>query len=152
MHRTPQPALALSHQPKHMHCIICIPYTRLHMRIKHQAPHAYTCSMPVYKILHHFHCEHVQSVTAKVHEVSLRACAKFYCERGSVFETLVQAHLRVQIRSHARNGMSAVPAELRVCSYQSSEYVRSETLLSQHSFAVQLCSRSVASSALVAKL
>ena len=47
---TPQPAQHYHANQKCMRCIICIPDTALHMRITHQAPHAYT-SMPVYRIL-----------------------------------------------------------------------------------------------------
>ena len=91
-------------------------------------------SMPVYKILHHFHCERVQSFIARVHKVSLRACANFYCEHASIFEPLGTLAVQIRIRSHTRNETRAVAAELRVRSHQSSEYARSETLLSQRSF------------------
>ena len=68
-------------------------------------------SMPVYNKLHHFHCERAQSFSASVREVSLPA---------SVFEALVRAYPKIQIRSST--------------------------------VAVKLCSRSVASSTLAAKL
>ena len=124
MHHTPQPALALSHQPKpyalhHLHtrmrCIICIPAadTGLHLRIKyHMQACVYTTNCTIF--------------TVSVCELSLRVCL-------SVFETSVQAYPKVQIRSST--------LAVKLCSRS----VASSML------AVKLCSRSVASSTLAAK-
>ena len=77
-----------------MRSIICIPDTALYIHIKHQAPHAYTCKHACIEQTTHFHSERGQSFSASECEVSVRACA-------SVFETSVQAHLKVQICSRS---------------------------------------------------
>ena len=91
MHCTPQPALALSHQPK--------TYTLHHLHTRYHATHTYYirrpmhthASMPVYNKLHHITVS-VQSFSASEGEVSLGACT-------SIFETSSQAQTKVQIHT-----------------------------------------------------
>ena len=106
-----------------MRCIICIPDTALYIHTKHQAPHTYTCNHACIEQTADFHCERVQSFSAGECKVSVRVCA-------SVFETSVQAHLKVQICSST--------LAVKLCSLAS--------------LTVKLCCRSVAASTLAAKL
>ena len=133
MHCTPQPALALSHQPKtyalhHLHTRYRAIHTSRSETLLSQRSceyaHSENCTIFTVRWCS-FHCEGAQSSSASVSKVSPRACA-------SAFETSVQAHLKVQ--------MCSSTLAVKLCSR------------SVASLTVKLCCRSVAASTLAAKL
>ena len=85
MHCTPQPALALSHQPK--------TYALHHLHTRYRAIHTSRSeTLPSQRSCEYAHSENCTIFTVSVRKVSVQACA-------SAFETSVQAHLKVQMCS-----------------------------------------------------